>query len=71
MTTSINLMTKQEMLIFLNPLTDLASKMILAGTLKKNVIKHFTNKGLSFEASENISEIGVFKAEEFLKNKSK
>ena len=55
----------------LKPLTDLASQMIIAGTLKKNVIKHFTNKGLPFDAAENITEVGVFKAEEYLKNKAK
>lgn len=55
----------------LKPLTDLAMQMIIAGTLKKNVIKHFANKGLSFEAAENITEVGVFKAEELLKNKVK
>lgn len=56
---------------FLAPLTDLASKMILAGTLKKNVIRHFTNRGLSFEAAENLTECGVLKAENFMKSKSK
>jgi len=55
----------------LRPLTNLASQMILAGVLKKNVIRHFTNKGLSFDASENIADVGIFIAEEFLKNKSK
>jgi hypothetical protein len=56
---------------FLTPLTDLACKMILAGTLKKNVIKHFTNRGLPFETSENIVECGVIKAENFMKCKAK
>jgi hypothetical protein len=69
--TNLATLTKEELGIFLAPLTDLASKMILAGTLKKNVIKHFTNKGLSFESAENITEVGVFKAEELLKNKAK
>jgi len=69
MTTQINTMTKEELGMFLAPLTELASKMIIAGTLKKNVVRHFTNKGLSLEAAENLTEVGVFKAEEFLKNK--
>jgi len=56
---------------FLAPLTDLACKMILAGTLKKNVIKHFTNKGLPFETAENLVECGVIKAENFMKCKAK
>jgi len=64
-------MTKQELGAFLAPLTDLACKMILAGTLKRTVISHFTNKGLSFEAAENITEVGAFKAEELLRNKAK
>jgi branched-subunit amino acid aminotransferase/4-amino-4-deoxychorismate lyase len=71
MTTAINTMTKEELGIFLAPLTGLASKMIIAGTLRKNVVKHFTNKGLSIEVAENLTEVGVFKAEEFLKNKAK
>jgi hypothetical protein len=62
---------KEDLAAFLSPLTDLASKMILAGTLKKNVISHFTNKGLSFEAAENITEVGCFKAEQLQKNKAK
>jgi hypothetical protein len=56
---------------FLAPLTDLAAKMILAGTLKKNVIKHFTNKGLPFETAENIVDCGIIKAEKFMYNKAK
>ncbi len=55
----------------LSPLTDLACKMILAGTLKKNVIKHFTNKGLSFEVAENLMEVGCVKAENLMKTKAK
>ena len=55
---------------FLAPLTDLACEMILSGTLRKNVVKHFTNRGLSLEAAENLTEVGVFKAEELLKNKA-
>ncbi len=60
-----------ELGTFLAPLTDLASKMILAGTLKKNVIKHFTNKGLPFEVAENLTEVGCAKAQNFLNYKSK
>jgi len=71
METAINIMTKEELGMFLAPLTELASQMIIAGTLRKNVVKHFTNKGLSLEAAENLTEVGVFKAEELLKNKAK
>lgn len=56
---------------FLAPLTDLAAKMILAGTLKKNVVKHFTNKGLPFETAENLMECGCVKAENLMKCKAK
>jgi hypothetical protein len=59
-----------ELGAFLSPLTDLASKMILAGTLQKNVVKHFTNKGLSIEAAANIVECGVVKAENFMNKKA-
>jgi len=71
MTIAINTMTKEELGIFLAPLTELAAQMIIAGTLRKNVVKHFTNKNLSLEAALNLTEVGVFKAEEFLKNKAK
>jgi hypothetical protein len=62
---------QKELGAFLLPLTNLAMQMILAGTLKKNVIKHFTNKGLTFEASENIVECAVVKAENYQANKAK
>ena len=69
--TNLATLSKEELGMFLAPLTDLASQMILAGTLRKNVVKHFTNKGLPFETAENLTEVGVFKAEELLKNKAK
>ena len=49
----------------LNPLIEYAYKMLEAGVLKKNAIKGFTNKGLSFEASENIVEIATCRFENF------
>lgn len=64
-------MTKEELGTYLAPLTELASKMIQSGVLKKNVIRHFTNKGLSYAAAENLMEVGVFKAEKFMKYKAK
>lgn len=67
---TINQLTKEELVNFLAPLTDSAAQMILSGVLKKNVIKHFTNKGLDFLAAENIVEIGCFKAEQLQKNKA-
>jgi len=67
---NLDTLSKEDLGTFLAPLTELASKMILAGTLKKNVIRHFTNKGLSFEAAENISEVGCFKAEQLQNNKA-
>jgi hypothetical protein len=59
-----------ELSIFLAPLTDLAAQMILAGTLKKNVVRHFTNKGLPIEVATNLMEVGSFKAEKLMTNKS-
>ncbi len=64
-------MTKEELGTYLAPLTELASKMIQSGVLKKNVIRHFTNKGLSYAAAENLMEVGVFKAEKLMKYKAK
>ena len=64
-------MTKEELGTYLAPLTELACKMILHGTLKKNVMRHFTNRGLSFAAAENLMEVGVFKAEKLMKYKAK
>lgn len=64
-------MSKEELGSHLSPLTNLASEMILAGVLKKNAIKHFTNKGISFEASQNIVDCGCVIAENFMHNKSK
>ena len=49
----------------LNPVIEIASQMLLAGTLKKNVIRHFTNRGFTFEAAKNIMEIGEVRAEKF------
>lgn len=69
--TNLKTLSKEELGAFLEPLTNLAAQMISAGVLKKTVIKHFTNRGLSFEAAENITEVGVFKAEQFLKHKAK
>lgn len=51
-----------ELLEKLNPVIEYAKEALLAGTLKKNVIKHFTNKGFTFEAAENIVEIGENRA---------
>ena len=56
---------------FLAPLTDIAMQMILAGTLKKNVIRHFTNKGLTFDVAENLTDCGVIKADNYKFGKSK
>jgi len=69
--TNIAILTKQELGKFLAPLTDLAAKMIIAGTLKRTVVRHFTNRGLSIEAAINLTDVGVFKAEQLQKNKAK
>jgi len=62
--------TAQTILEQLNPLIEIASKMILAGVLKKNAILHFTNKGFPFAAAENIVEMAAIRAENFLHNKA-
>tara|TARA_R110000851_G_scaffold186207_1_gene335510 strand:- start:281 stop:499 length:219 start_codon:yes stop_codon:yes gene_type:complete len=63
--TTINLKTatKEEQLNSLRPLIDLGTKMLMAGTLKKNVVRHFTNKGLSLAIGTNLMELAEFNAE--------
>lgn len=61
---------QKELGLILKPLVDLATEMILAGVLTKNVIKHFTNKGFPFAAAENITEVAIFQAEELMKQKA-
>lgn len=63
--------TKEEQLKYLRPLIDLGVKMLMAGTLKKNVIRHFVNKGLSLEASTNLMELAEFNADKFSHYKNK
>ena len=72
-TTKTNDMTTSNETILnkLNPAIEYAKLSLLAGTLKKNVIKHFTNKGFPFEMAENIVDLGVFRAEQLSKNKVK
>jgi len=55
----------------LNPAIEYAKLSLLAGTLKKNVIKHFTNKGFPFDMAENIVDLGVFRAEKLSEYKIK
>lgn len=64
-------LSKSELGEFLAPLTDLAKDMILAGVLVKNVIRHFTNKGVPYATAENIVACGKIKAEMFMNYKSK
>ena len=61
--------TKQQQLEFLNPLIEYASQMLLAGTLKKNVVRHFELRGFSNEASVNMMQLAEARAEKFSKNK--
>jgi len=51
----------------LNPVIELTSKMLLAGTLKKNVTRHLVNKGFPEGAAKNITEMASIRAEEFTK----
>lgn len=46
----------------LNPAIELAKDMLLAGTLKKNVVSHFTNKGMTVAIATNLMELGEFRA---------
>ena len=61
---------QNELAETLNPAFNMASQMILAGTLKKNVIRHFTNIGFNYASAENITEVGTFRAEQLMKNKA-
>lgn len=69
--TNLATLSKEELGTFLAPLTQLASQMIIDGVLRKNVVKHFTNKGLFIDAAENLTEVGCFKAEQLQNNKAK
>lgn len=57
--------TSEEKIGFLNPLIELALKMLQSGVLKKNIIRHFTNKGLPIEAASDLLEIASLRAEKF------
>lgn len=70
-TTEFKSATREEQMEALAPLFDIASKMLLAGTLKKNVVRFFTNKGLPIETATNIMEVAEVKAEKFSKTKFK
>jgi hypothetical protein len=56
--------TKNEQLKFLSPLIKIASDMLLAGVLKKNVVRFFLNKGVKQDAAENLVELAEIEAEE-------
>lgn len=49
----------------LNPVIELESKMLLAGTLKKNVTRYLVNKGFTEGAAKNITEMASIRAEKF------
>lgn len=60
----INLTTQQiELKNKLNPVIDIASKMLLCGILKKNVLRYFENKGFSTNSAQNILDMGIVRAE--------
>jgi hypothetical protein len=72
MTTSeFKTMTKEQQLTFLNPLVEYGMNSMLVGTLKKNIVRHWLNKGLPLETAENLAELSELKAQEFKKNKLK
>jgi hypothetical protein len=51
----------------LNPVIEVASQMLLAGTLKKNVKRHLINKGFPEGAAYNIVDMATIRANEFKK----
>jgi hypothetical protein len=70
-TLEFKLMTKEQQLTFLNPLVEYGMNSMLVGTLKKNIVRHWLNKGLPLETAENLAELSELKAQEFKKNKLK
>jgi diphthamide synthase (EF-2-diphthine--ammonia ligase) len=66
-TQELKKMTKEEKLTFLNPLIEYGMQAMLIGTLKKNIVRHWLNKGLDVQVAENLADISEFKAEEFKK----
>lgn len=64
MTTSqFKSLTREQQLEFIDPIIQVASDMLLAGTLKKNVVRFFTNRGFSLEAGTNLMEVAEVRAE--------
>jgi len=63
----MNTQSNTDLLNTLNPVIEIAKEMLLAGTLTKNVIRHFTNKGFAYDAAENIAALGNFEANNFKK----
>lgn len=57
--------TKDEQLAYLRPLIDYGFKMLQAGTLKKNVVRHWINKGMSNDAAKNLAELSEVQMEHF------
>lgn len=56
---------KEKQMEILNPLFEIAKEMLLNGVLRKNVIGHFTLRGLPLGAATNIVDVAVCRAEEF------
>jgi len=56
-------LSNKDLLTKLNPAIEYAKNALLVGILQKNIVKHFTNLGLTTEASLNIVELGVCRAE--------
>ena len=61
-----NLNEKQtELKNKLNPVIEIASQMLLVGTLIKNVVRYFENKGFPNGAAVNITEMAQIRASQF------
>ena len=69
--TAIKNRDNEQVTDMLDPVINMAKEAILRGTLIKNVILSFTNKGISKEAAENIVQVAKFRAEEFMTKKAK
>jgi hypothetical protein len=56
--------TKDEQIKFLSPLVKIGVGMLMAGTLKKNVVRFFLNKGIKQGAADNLVALAEIEAEE-------
>ena len=58
-------MSIEEKTKALKPIIDLLEMMLKAGTLKKNVSLHLTNKGIAKEVADDLVRVACARAEDF------